>query len=125
MENEKLEEFREILLQKQSKLENAAGRNKEQLGQQLNASESAEEVHVDFNHPADMVGGDPDYEKELNLLKQERDELSAVGEALDRIASGSYGTCEECEGEIPYERLKAIPYTKYCVRCQEMLDRSA
>lgn len=122
MENRELDEFRGILIDKQNELRDVIARHNEQLEQQL-SSGGLGEAHVDFNHPADMVGGDPDYGKELNLLRRERLELTAVLEALDRIADGSYGTCEWCKEAIPYRRLKAIPYAKRCVDCQELLDR--
>lgn len=122
MNKEELDECRRILGDKQSELQDLVARAKEQLEQQLGSGESGE-AHVDFNHPADMVGGDPDYEKELKLLEQAHIELAAVRQALERIENGSYGVCELCERDIPYPRLKSIPYTKHCVECQEMLER--
>lgn len=122
MKKEELDEFRRILSDKQSELQDLIARAREQLEQQLGSGESGE-AHVDFNHPADMVGGDPDYDKQLNLLEQARVELVAVREALERIENGSYGVCELCERDIPYPRLKSIPFTKYCVECREMLEQ--
>jgi RNA polymerase-binding transcription factor DksA len=37
--------------------------------------------------------------------------------ALARIERGTYGACEHCGGEIPEERLEAIPHTRTCVGC--------
>ena len=37
--------------------------------------------------------------------------------ALQRIAEGTYGTCEDCEREIPVARLHAVPATRFCVYC--------
>lgn len=31
--------------------------------------------------------------------------------------------CDECEGEIPMARRKAVPWTRRCVRCQTMAER--
>jgi hypothetical protein len=36
---------------------------------------------------------------------------------LERIGSGAFGQCESCGKAIAAQRLKAIPYTRYCVRC--------
>ena len=55
-------------------------------------------------------------DREANLLRQVRD-------ALRRIADGSYGVCLHCEEEIKPKRLDAVPWTKYCIRCQEAADR--
>ena len=43
--------------------------------------------------------------------------------ALARVADGSYGICLHCEEEIKPKRLDAVPWTKYCIRCQEASDR--
>ena len=45
--------------------------------------------------------------------------LQEVGEALEKIEKndGSYGKCENCQGEIEKERLKANPAAKICVKC--------
>jgi hypothetical protein len=39
--------------------------------------------------------------------------------ALDRIASGSYGHCAWCYGEIGMVRLKALPHAVFCIPCRE------
>jgi len=43
--------------------------------------------------------------------------------ALVRIADGSYGTCLHCDEEIKSKRIDAVPWTKYCIACQEAADR--
>ena len=42
--------------------------------------------------------------------------------ALHNIDNSDYGICKECEEEIPFERLKLIPYSQYCVECQEEIS---
>lgn len=39
--------------------------------------------------------------------------------ALERIESGIYGKCQNCEVEITPKRLNAVPWTQYCVTCAE------
>jgi DnaK suppressor protein len=46
-----------------------------------------------------------------------------VSEALERIENGSYGRCVACESEIEGKRLEAVPWTRYCLRCQERLEQ--
>ena len=48
-------------------------------------------------------------------------ELRLVEEALDRIASGDFGICLECDEPIAPKRLQAMSWARYCVRCQERL----
>ena len=50
--------------------------------------------------------------------------LRNVRAALGRIRDGSYGTCLHCEEEIKPRRLEAVPWTPYCIRCQEAADRN-
>jgi DnaK suppressor protein len=46
-------------------------------------------------------------------------QLRQIQEALDRLQTGEYGTCLFCEEPIPPKRLNALPWAKYCVKCQE------
>jgi DnaK suppressor protein len=48
-------------------------------------------------------------------------QLRLINEALDRMESGDYGTCLDCEEDIPNKRLTALPWAQYCVSCQEHL----
>ncbi|HEY1242508.1 MAG TPA: TraR/DksA family transcriptional regulator [Bryobacteraceae bacterium] len=64
-------------------------------------------------------------ERELAIrnLDRESNLLRDVKLALARIADGSYGICMHCEEEIRPKRLDAVPWAKYCIRCQEAVDR--
>lgn len=48
-----------------------------------------------------------------------RSELEKINIALSRIEKDEYGICAACSKPIPLERLKAIPYTEYCVVCAD------
>jgi DnaK suppressor protein len=61
----------------------------------------------------------------LVLVDRESRHLRDVEAALRRIQDGSFGTCVECEGQIPAKRLAAIPWASRCVRCQETADCGA
>jgi DnaK suppressor protein len=64
-------------------------------------------------------------ERELAIRNLDRDSnlLRNVRGALTRVADGSYGICLHCEEDIKPKRLDAVPWTKYCIRCQEASDR--
>src|SRR5215467_13093125 len=64
-------------------------------------------------------------ERELAIrnLDRESNLLRNVRSALARIADGSYGICLHCEEDIKPKRLDAVPWTKYCIKCQEAADR--
>ncbi len=50
--------------------------------------------------------------------------LKEIDGALKRVAGGTYGECEGCGEEISPNRLKAIPWARYCLSCQEMRSRN-
>jgi DnaK suppressor protein len=50
--------------------------------------------------------------------------LKEIERALARCAGGTYGVCESCSEDISPARLKAIPWARYCVNCQEMISRN-
>jgi len=64
-------------------------------------------------------------ERELAIrnLDRESNMLRNVRLALARMAGGSYGTCLHCEEDISPKRLNAVPWTAYCIKCQEAADR--
>ena len=64
-------------------------------------------------------------ERELTVERLNRETflLRQVADALERIASGEYGTCLECEEPISAKRLAALPWAALCLSCQEAADR--
>jgi len=46
-------------------------------------------------------------------------QLRQVEEALERLVTGEYGYCLACGGPIAPKRLEAVPWTRYCLFCQE------
>jgi DnaK suppressor protein len=50
--------------------------------------------------------------------------LREVESALKRVTGGSYGVCETCGEGISAARLKAIPWARCCVSCQELTSRN-
>ena len=65
------------------------------------------------------------YSRELlfSLSDGERHTLLRIEEALARIESGSYGICTNCSNEIRPGRLKAMPWARYCIDCQELAEK--
>lgn len=63
-------------------------------------------------------------ELDSQLASLESRELAQIEKAIKLIRDGSYGLCEMCEKPIPLPRLKALPFTPYCVNCQRRLEES-
>jgi DnaK suppressor protein len=59
----------------------------------------------------------------VGRLNREANVLHQIADALDRIATGEYGVCLECEVPISAKRLAALPWTALCLSCQEVADR--
>jgi DnaK suppressor protein len=88
----------------------------------------AENVRMTFELAQD--DGDKsveDHERHVRSAIQgnKGDQLDAIEQALEKLAAGTYGTCEECGCEIPLQRLAIQSLASYCVACQEEIDRMA
>jgi DnaK suppressor protein len=65
-------------------------------------------------------------ERELAIrtLDRESNVLRNVRAALRSIEEGSFGVCLHCEEDISPKRLAAVPWTAFCIQCQEIADRN-
>ena len=65
------------------------------------------------------------YSKELNfsLSDTERNLLMLIDEAFNRMRDGAYGTCTNCGTVIGEKRLQAVPWTPFCIDCQELQEK--
>lgn len=74
-------------------------------------------------HMADL--GTDNYEQEfaLDLMDSERKLLLEIDEALARIEDQTYGICLGTETMISMARLKAQPWTRYCIEYARKLEK--
>lgn len=88
------------------------------------------EGNADSRSPTHLAElGTETYEQDFSLrvVENDQDILDEIEEALDRIRKGTYGLCELCvqEGKsnskssIPKARLRAIPWVRNCVQCEQ------
>jgi DnaK suppressor protein len=65
------------------------------------------------------------YNKEFlfHQSNSERQLLQMVEGALSRISEGSFGQCISCGKDINPKRLEAVPWTRYCIECQEKMEK--
>jgi DnaK suppressor protein len=110
---ETVRKFEEKLLQQQADLQRAT----------LSAVEQGRETNTDDTQDvADQAVAS--YQKEL-LFHQGTNghaQLALVRAALDRLADGSFGECLYCGKTIGMKRLEALPWTPYCIDCQERIE---
>ncbi len=64
-------------------------------------------------------------EREMAILNLDRDShlLRNIRAALARMDEGTYGICVRCEEPISPKRLEAVPWTPFCIKCQEAAER--
>lgn len=76
------------------------------------------------NWSYEELGAEGEFDDVLDSLGDlSRKELLQSWEALQRMDRGTYGRCRECGSDINIERLKAIPWTEFCVDCAGKLEQ--
>ena len=70
----------------------------------------------------DQAGDERDRELSLLLTGRDKEKLTAITEALEKLGEGTYGICEECGEKIGEGRIKVMPLAKLCVSCQSKLE---
>lgn len=65
------------------------------------------------------------YSKELNFSLSDADRiiLQQIEEAFERMNGGTFGVCINCGTTIGEKRLQAIPWTPFCIDCQELQEQ--
>jgi len=115
------ERFRKILLDERDRVtltvENLHEANSGSL-----EDETEEETYD--NHLADSATATLNREIDYTLEENSEHVLSGINEALDRIESGTFGSCARCGKQIGEERLEAIPYATRCIDCQRLAERA-
>ena len=58
----------------------------------------------------------------LRQHRMERRKLKLIDAAIERLETGEFGLCAECERPIPAKRLNVVPWAVYCVPCQDCTE---
>ncbi len=110
MDARRLDHFRKQLLTKKEELYRMVSKT-EQYGREAD-EESSQDV-------ADKAASSYTKEFLFSHSSIERSIMQLVDEALARVEGGSFGVCIACESAIQARRLEAVPWTRYCISCQE------
>jgi YteA family regulatory protein len=81
------------------------------------------ELSLYDNHPADVASELFEREKDVGLRIMNQQRLQEIDQALQSIAHGTYGTCQNCGSPIPEERLEANPLSLLCIDCKRADER--
>ncbi len=70
--------------------------------------------------------GTDEFEKglDIDISDAERKILEKIDTAIEKIEKNKYGLCEGCGKKIPVSRLKALPYARFCIKCQNEKEKS-
>jgi DnaK suppressor protein len=78
------------------------------------AADVTDEVEDSVDHLARAIG--------VAVLEASSATVRGIEKALQRLQSGSYGSCEDCGEAIPALRLRVLPFAERCIPCQEQCD---
>jgi RNA polymerase-binding protein DksA len=115
---QQLEHFRELLLQRRSRLSNDLSLMQDEalkVTAQDNSSDSVADTGTD-NYEQDFT---------LGLIESEEALAREVDQALLRIEQNTFGVCESCQTPVPLARLEILPFARYCVECQQKREGQA
>lgn len=114
MDRKKLESFKKKLEERQVALRRMVSRTEEDG--RIADQDPAQDI-------ADRAASSYTKEFLFSQSSNERQLLGMVETALQRIREGQFGECVNCGEEINAKRLDAVPWTRFCINCQEKLEQ--
>lgn len=115
LSNETLNELKNTLLEEKKRIQAELERIGKPTTEAGDYSTNFNEIGKDEDDNATEV---EDYTDNLALEANLEKQLKEILAALERIEAGTYGKCENCNDEIPLERLRAYPAARICTKCQ-------
>jgi DnaK suppressor protein len=109
MEKAQIERFKEILTTKREELRRGL------------TKEERHEAHDFGRDEGDRANFSQSKEMTFRQKAHERGLLLLVEAALSRIDAGTFGECLSCGQAINIKRLNAVPWSRYCITCQELI----
>src|SRR6476469_4948269 len=110
MDAKTLAKYKKLLLEEKQRILN---NSKNALKHELSLSPD------DLPDETDLAASEINQNLVFKLRDRERQLLSKIDEAMERIEAGTYGACEECEEPIEPRRLEARPVSTLCIACKE------
>ena len=113
MNKKDLDKIKKILQEKRDDLKSIVRRKREN-----------DLTDVEVGDEIDTASATSEKEMIFELTDNEKIIIDAIEAALRRIEKGSYGKCESCGESINAARIKAIPWVRYCIKCQEDTEKN-
>jgi len=114
MDKRKVKTYRDKLLARRESL----------FSQVTEAEMSSRERDLEATQdPADMAANAYTKELLISMSANDRKLLQLIDEALERVERGEYGECVNCGEPLAEKRLDAVPWARYCLKCQDLQER--
>lgn len=72
--------------------------------------------------PLDRASFEIHHSTLLRIRDRESKLIPKIQDALKRLNEGTFGICDQCDGEIGLARLKARPVATLCIRCKIQME---
>lgn len=108
------EDFKDKLLDRRVQIE----KNLRGTSNELDAMRDLE-----LNDEGDYAAASAETIVDSAILTQQRQELSEIDLALDKIKFKTFGICEMCEETIGFARLEVKNFARYCITCREINEK--
>jgi RNA polymerase-binding transcription factor DksA len=116
-----LHTFQKQLLELQGRLLREDKRLRNETMQPIGGTENDGLSNAPLHSPV-PEGHEHETEVAFQLMDNVEHTLAEINAAQERITRGSYGVCEQCQHPISLERLKILPYTRYCIGCEKQKE---
>lgn len=124
LKKKELAHFEQRLLDERQKIIKQLAQFDESFSDTLQGSDG--DLSAYSFHMADQGTDAMEREKAFLFASKEGRLLYHIDQALRRLYKTPelYGSCEECGGDIGFERLDALPHARLCIQCKEREENS-
>lgn len=113
MNKKELAQLQKILTQKKTSIVN-----------KLNAKKVTE-TDMEIGDEVDTATQSNEREIQFELGALDTKMIQDIDNALAKMENGTFGLCECCDEPIPSARINALPWVRYCVKCQEEAEKNS
>jgi DnaK suppressor protein len=114
MDKKHLDHFKGILLKARQQILNSG------------ILDNKEDLHIsndDLSDETDLASSVISQQISCSIRERELIKIRKIDMALERVAEGTYGCCEDCDEEIGFKRLENQPWTELCIVHAEERER--
>ena len=108
------EEFSKLLMKRRDEIVPRQDSARVNLGEQVMSTPGDD---------ADISVLDTSADYFLRLANNVQSELLEIRDAFDRMDRGVYGICESCAEAVAIDRLRKLPYARFCIDCQSAQEK--